>query len=61
MKRKKTLILDQRLIDDVRRVYKTKTETEAITRALENAVFQEQVVKALRATAGKSPQFEKVF
>jgi hypothetical protein len=60
MKRKKTLILDQ-LIDDVRRAYKTRTETEAVTRALENAVFQEQIVKALRATAGKSPQFEKVF
>lgn len=61
MKRKKTWLLDQALIDRVRRVYKSKTETEAVTRALENVVFQEEVVRALRQTAGKIPQIEKVF
>ena len=61
MKRKKTWVIDQTLIDRVRRAYKTKTETEAVTRALETAIFQEDLAKALRQTAGKSPKFEKVF
>jgi hypothetical protein len=61
MKRKKTWLLDQTLIDRVRRAYKSKTETEAVTRALENVVFQEQIVRALRQTAGKIPRIEKVF
>jgi hypothetical protein len=61
MKRKKTWLLDQTLIDRVRRAYKSKTETEAVTRALENVVSQEEVVKALRRTAGKIPRIEKVF
>lgn len=61
MKRKKTWLLDQTLIDRVRRAYKSKTETEAVTRALENVVFQDQIVRALRQTAGKIPRIEKVF
>jgi hypothetical protein len=61
MKRKKTWLLDQTLIDRVRRAYKSKTETEAVTRALENVVFQEQIVRALRQTAGKIPRIEKIF
>jgi hypothetical protein len=61
MKRKKTWILDQRLIDRVRRVYKVKTETEAVTQALENALFQEEVAKVLQRTAGKIPGIKKVF
>lgn len=61
MKRKKTWILDQSLIDRVRRAYKSKTETEAVARALETVVFQEELAKALRQTAGKIPRIEKVF
>jgi len=61
MKRKKTWLLDQTLIDRVRRAYKSKTETEAVTRALENVVFQEEIVKALRQTAGRIPRIEKIF
>jgi hypothetical protein len=61
MKRKKTWLLDQTLIDRVRRAYKSKTETEAVTRALENVVFQEEIVRALRQTAGKIPRIEKIF
>jgi hypothetical protein len=61
MKRKKTWLLDQSLIDRVRRIYKSKTETEAVTKALQNALFQEDVAKAVRATAGRIPRIEKVF
>jgi hypothetical protein len=61
MKRKKTWLLDQTLVDRVRRAYHSKTETEAVTRALQNALFQEDVVKAVRQTAGKIPGIKKVF
>ena len=59
--RKKTCSLDPTLLKRVRRIYRTKTETEAVTRALEDAVFRDKVKKAIRATAGKSPDMEKVF
>ena len=59
--RKKTWLLDQNLIRRARRIYKAKTETEAVTRALQEAVLREDIVKAFRLTAGKIPRMEKVF
>ncbi len=61
MKRKKTWLLDQRLINRLRRAYAVKTETEAVTKAMEDALFQHDLAKALRQTAGKIPRIEKVF
>lgn len=61
LKRKKTWLMDQGLVDKVRRIYRAKTETEAVTRAMEEAAFREEVRKAFKATAGKIPQMEKVF
>ncbi len=59
--RKKTWLLDQNLIRRACRIYKSKTETEAVTRALQEVVFREDLVKAFRSTAGKIPTLEKVF
>lgn len=59
--RKKTWLLDQLLIDRVRRIYRTKTETEAVTRALQEVVVRAQIKKAFRVSAGKIPRIEKVF
>lgn len=59
--RKKTWLLDQGLIQKVQRIYGTRTETEAVRRALEEVVFREQLKKTLQATAGKIPRIEKVF
>jgi hypothetical protein len=61
MVRKKTWLLDQRLIDRVRKVYKSRTETEAVTRALQDVLFQEHISKSLRDTAGRIPKIRKVF
>lgn len=59
--RKKTWLLDQSLIHKVRRIYGTRTETEAVTRALQEVVFRAQLKRMLQATAGKIPGIEKVF
>ena len=59
--RKKTWLIDQNLVDKMRRIYRAKTETEAVTRAMEEAVFREEVRKAFMATAGKIPLMEMVF
>jgi len=59
--RKKTWPLDQKLVDKVRRIYRAKTETDAVMRAMEEAAFREEVRKAIKATAGKIPGMEKVF
>jgi Arc/MetJ family transcription regulator len=60
-RRKKTWLLDQNLVHKVRRIYGTRTETEAVTRALQEVVFREDLKKALESTAGKIPRIEKVF
>jgi stress response protein YsnF len=59
--RKKTRLIDQHLVDKVRRIYRAKTETEAVTHAMEEAAFREEVRKAFKTTAGKIPRMEKVF
>jgi hypothetical protein len=61
MRRKKTWLLDQRLIDRARKVYRSRTETEAVTRALQDVLTQDEVRKALRRSAGKIPRLQKVF
>ena len=59
--RKKTWLMDQDLVHKVRRIYGARTETEAVTRALREVVFQEELRKAIFATAGKIPGIKKVF
>jgi len=38
-----------------------RTETEAVTRAMEEVVVREKLAEAFRATAGRIPGLEKVF
>jgi hypothetical protein len=52
VRRKKTGPLDQT---------KLSTETAAAMRAREEALFQKELIKVLRTTAGKIPRLEKVF
>jgi hypothetical protein len=53
--RKKTLRLDQGLLDRARQALGARTETDAITRALEAVVRREQQVQGLRALAALGP------
>lgn len=55
---KKTYNLPPRLVARARRVFKVRTETEAIVRSLEEAVFMDDVERAIRATGGRLPNFQ---
>jgi Arc/MetJ family transcription regulator len=52
---KKTLRLDQDLLDRARQALGARTETDAVTRALEAVVRREQQVQGLRALAALGP------
>jgi len=53
--RKKTLRLDQELLDRARQALGARTETDAVTRALEAIVRREQQAHGLRALATLGP------
>ena len=55
---KKTYNLPPDLIARVRKIFKAKTETEAIVLALREMTFMEEVGQALRSTSGKFPHFK---
>ena len=53
--RKKTLLLDQGLLDRARLALGTRTETDTVTQALEAVVRREQQVQGIRALAALGP------
>lgn len=55
---KKTYNLPQDLIARVRKIFRVKTETEAIVLALREMTFMEEVERAVRTTSGKIPDFK---
>jgi hypothetical protein len=57
--RKKTLRLDQTLLDRARRVLGARTETDAVTRALEAVVKRERQVQGLHLLAELGPADSK--
>ena len=52
---KKTLNLDQTLLDRARRTLGTRTETDTVTQALEAVVRRGQQIQGLRALAELGP------
>jgi len=58
---KKTYNLDPRLIARAKRIFKVKTETEAITRALEELAFMEELERSMKAVSGKLRGFRSPF
>ena len=53
--RKKTLLLDQTLLDKARQALGARTETETVTQALETVVRRGQQVVGLRGLAALGP------
>jgi hypothetical protein len=53
--RKKTLRLDQNLLDRARQALGARTETDAVTRALEAIVRREQQAQGVRKLASLGP------
>lgn len=59
--RKKTVSIDQSLLDRARQALGARTETEAIGRALEAVVRREQQIQGVRALATLAPiQSERI-
>lgn len=57
--RKKTLRLDQSLLDRARRALGVRTETDAVTRALEAVVRREEQAQGLRVLVELGPPESK--
>ena len=55
---KKTYNLPPDLIARVKRIFKARTETEAIILALREMTFMEEIDRGLRASSGKIPDFK---
>ena len=57
---KKTYNLPPDLIARVKRIFKARTETEAIILALRKMSFMDEIDRAVRASSGKIPDFKPV-
>jgi len=58
---KKTIELDQDYVDRARRIFAVKTEKEAVNKALEIAVIDDQIIEAHASVGGKGGLIEDVF
>jgi hypothetical protein len=54
---KKTYNLPPRLVARVKRLLRTRTETEAIVRCMEDVAYMEEVQRAVRASSGRLPEY----
>jgi Arc/MetJ family transcription regulator len=52
VRERKNMRIDQRLLDDAKRILGTETETEAVTIALQRIVGNERILAGIRALAG---------
>ena len=58
---KKTMEMNQEYIDRLREVFGVRTEKEAVNKALEMALIDDEIIKAHRRMREKGDVIEKVF
>ncbi len=58
---KKTIELNQDFIDRARVIFRAKTEKQAVNKALEMVVTDDEIVAAHEQVGGKGPLIEEVF
>jgi Arc/MetJ family transcription regulator len=58
---KKTIELDQDYIDRARLIFEVRTEKEAVNKALEMAVIDDDIIKAHDLVGGKGDVIDEVF
>ena len=58
---KKTIELDQDYIDRARMIFEVRTEKEAVNKALEMAVIDDDIIKAHELVGGKGDVIYEVF
>lgn len=51
--RKKTFLLPQELIDEMKSIFKTKTETEALVSAMQEISFKKKLLKWHKKNCGR--------
>ena len=59
--KRKNILIDQNKLTQVQRLLNARTETEAVDQALDQCLFGEEVMAALRESAGKGQAVEDVF
>jgi len=58
---KKTIELDQDYIDRARLIFEVRTEKEAVNKALEMAIIDDDIIKAHELAGGKGIVIDEVF
>ena len=58
---KKTIELDQDYIDRARMIFEVRTEKEAVNKALEMTVIDDDIIKAHELVGGKGDVINEVF
>ena len=58
---KKTIELNQDYIDLVRMIFHSKTEKEAVNKALEMAVIDNKIIEAHKQIGGRGEAIDEVF
>jgi Arc/MetJ family transcription regulator len=58
---KKTIELDQDYIDRARMIFEVRTEKEAVNKALEMAIIDDDIIKAHELIGGKGDVINEVF
>ena len=58
---KKTIELDQEYIDKARLIFEVRTEKEAVNKALEMVVIDNDIIKAHELVGGKGDVISEVF
>lgn len=58
---KKTIELDQDYIDRARMIFEVRTEKEAVNKALEMAVIDDDIIKAHELVGGEGDVINEVF
>ncbi len=59
--KRKNIHIDQDKLTKVQRLFNTKTETDAVDKALEQVLFGEEVMRALHEASGKGKAVRDVF
>ncbi len=58
---KKTIELDQDYIDTARRIFDVRTEKEAVNKALEMVIIDNQIIETHESVGGKGELIEDIF
>jgi hypothetical protein len=58
---KKTMQMNQDYIDRLRHIFGVRTDTEAVNKALEMALIDEEIISAHKRMKGKGEVIEEVF